>query len=222
MDILSVFIKGGWLMIPIAICSIIAVGIIIERYIFLKKTATNKEALLAHLKSFLKRKDIEGAVSFCSANPSPISNIIKKGLKKYKLGHGRVKEAIEQAGRQEIVNLEKGLNALATISGVAPLLGFLGTVTGMISAFMKIQDLQGSANPSDLAGGIWEALITTAFGLAVGIIAYTFYNLLVARINNIVYDMEVVSNDIADFIELVETSNVKAAEELEIDKGMKL
>jgi biopolymer transport protein ExbB len=115
--------------------------------------------------------------------------------------------------------MEKGLSALATISGVAPLLGFLGTVTGMISAFMKIQDLQGSANPSDLAGGIWEALITTAFGLAVGIIAYTFYNLLVDKINKMVYDMEVVSTDIADFIELLETSRVKSSEEVKINNG---
>ena len=219
MDILSVFIKGGWLMIPIVICSIIAVGIIIDRYLFLKKNSTNKDAFLANLKSFLKRKDIEGAIAFCMTEKTPISKIMTKGLKKYKLGHQRVKEAIEQAGRQEIAEMEKGLSALATISGVAPLLGFLGTVTGMISAFMKIQDLQGSANPSDLAGGIWEALITTAFGLAVGIIAYTFYNLLVDKINKMVYDMEVVSTDIADFIELLETSRVKSSEEVKINNG---
>jgi biopolymer transport protein ExbB len=83
------------------------------------------------------------------------------------------------------------------------LLGFLGTVTGMISAFMRIEDLQGSANPSDLAGGIWEALLTTAFGLAVGIISYTFYNYLVSRVKKLVLDMEIVSNDVVDVLEEV-------------------
>ena len=128
-------------------------------------------------------------------------------MKKYNFGHERVREAIESAGKQEINKLEKGLSVLATISGVAPLLGFLGTVTGMISAFMRIEDLQGAANPSDLAGGIWEALLTTAFGLGVGIIAYTFYNYLVSSISKLVLDMEVISNDVVDILEEVRSNN---------------
>ena len=117
---------------------------------------------------------MSGAASFCLREKSPIGNMVRKGLKKFGLGHERVKEAIENAGRQEVSKLEKGLSILATVAGVAPLLGFLGTVTGMIQAFMRIEDLAGAANPSDLAGGIWEALITTAFGLIVGIPSYAF------------------------------------------------
>lgn len=207
MSLFSIIIKGGWLLIPIFIASIIALAIIIDRYLVLKKSKTNIPTFLVKIRSFLKRKDIGGAIEFCMEDKSPASNIIKKGLKKYTLGHARVKEAIENAGKQEINKLEKGLSVLATISGVAPLLGFLGTVTGMISAFMRIEDLQGAANPSDLAGGIWEALLTTAFGLAVGIIAFTFYNYLVTSINKLILDMEVISNDVVDILEEAEQDN---------------
>ena len=204
MSIFSIVLKGGWILVPIFIASVIAVAIIIDRYFIIRKSKLNVPSFMVKIRSYLKKRDIAGAIDFCMEDKSPSANIIKKGLKKYNLGHERVKEAIENAGKQEINKLEKGLNILATISGVAPLLGFLGTVTGMISAFMRIEDLQGAANPSDLAGGIWEALLTTAFGLAVGIIAFTFYNYLVASINKLVLDMEVISNDVVDILEEVE------------------
>lgn len=201
MNLLSVLLKGGWLMLPIFLSSIIAVAIIIDRYIVLRKSRMNVPAFLVKIRGMLKKKDLASAIQYCNEDKSPAANIIKKGLRKHNLGRERVKEVIESAGRQEISKLEKGLSVLATISGVAPLLGFLGTVTGMISAFMRIEDLQGAANPSDLAGGIWEALLTTAFGLAVGIIALSFYNYLVAAVNKLVLDMEVVTNDVIDIID---------------------
>lgn len=201
MDLLTVFLKGGWVMYPIVACSIIGVAIITEKFIVLKKARVNVPAFLIKIRNMVKKKDIEGAISYCMQERTPVANIVKKGLKKFRYGHKRVTEAIESAGRQEISKMEKGLPILATISGIAPLLGFLGTVTGMISAFMKIQELQGSANPSDLAGGIWEALITTAFGLIVGIPALAFYNYFTSRINKIVVDMELISNDIIDLLD---------------------
>jgi biopolymer transport protein ExbB len=201
MDFFSIFLKGGFIMWPILLCSVIAIKIIVERYIVINKSKANIPAFLVKLRSFLKKRDIQGAINFCNQEKSSVSNIVKKGLKKFSLGNERVKEAIESAGKQEIVKLEKGLSLLATISGAAPLLGFLGTVTGMIAAFRKIEDLHGSTNPSDLAGGIWEALLTTAFGLIVGIIATTFYNTIVERVNSLVLDLEVVSNDIIDILE---------------------
>lgn len=203
MDLLSILLKGGWIMLPIFLSSIVALAIIIDRYVVLRKSKLNVPQFMMKIRALLKNKDIMGAMELCMEEKSSVSNIIRKGLKKYKLGHERVKEAIESAGRQEVNKLERGLNLLATISGVAPLLGFLGTVTGMISAFMNIENLQGAANPSDLAGGIWEALLTTAFGLAVGIISYSFYNFLVGSINKLILDMEVVSNDVVDVIEEV-------------------
>ncbi len=203
MSLLSIVLKGGWVMLFIFIASVIAVTIIVDRILVIRKSKSNIPQFLVKIRGLLKKKDIDGALNYCMEERTPAANIVKKGLKKYHFGHERVKEAIESAGKQEITKLEKGLAVLATISGVAPLLGFLGTVTGMISAFMRIEDLQGAANPSDLAGGIWEALLTTAFGLAVGIIAYTFYNYLVNSINKLVLDMEIVSNDVVDIIEEV-------------------
>ncbi len=217
MSILSMLSKGGWLMIPLFISSIIAVGIIVERYIVIKKSKLNVPAFLVKIRGMLIKEDISGAISYCIEEKSPAANIIKSGLKKYHLGHERVKESIENAGRQEVAKLEKGLSMVATISGIAPLLGFLGTVTGMIQAFMRIQDLQGSANPSDLAGGIWEALITTAVGLAIGIIALAFYNYLTSGISKLILDMEVVTNDVLDIIEEISRGNKVIQEDIEIE-----
>lgn len=206
-------------MLPIFIASVIAVAVIIDRYIVIRKSKLNAPVFLVKIRSLLKRNDINGAIRYCMEEKSPASNIIRKGLKKHNFGHERVSEAIDNAGKQEINKLEKGLSVLATISGVAPLLGFLGTVTGMISAFMNIENLQGAANPSDLAGGIWEALLTTAFGLAVGIIAFTFYNYLVAEINKLVLDMEVISNDVIDILEEIKSGKVSKddSDTLELD-----
>jgi len=216
MSLFSIVLKGGWIMLLIFILSIIALTIIIDRYIVIRNSRQNVPAFLVRIRALLKKNNINGAISYCMEERTPAANIIRKGLKKYNFGHERVKEAIEGAGKQEINKLEKGLSILATISGVAPLLGFLGTVTGMISAFMRIEDLQGAANPSDLAGGIWEALLTTAFGLAVGIIAYTFYNYLVSFINKLVLDMEVISNDVVDIIEDSNRVDVKNSIETEL------
>ena len=209
MNLLEIVLKGGWVMLFIFIASLVAISIIIDRYLVIKKSRSNIPAFLVKIRGLLKKNDIDSAISYCMEFKNPTANIVKKGLKKIRFGHERVKEAIEAAGRQEINKLEKGLSILATIAGVAPLLGFLGTVTGMISAFMKIEDLQGAANPSDLAGGIWEALLTTAFGLVVGIIAYTFYNYLVNAIAKFVLDMEIVSNDVVDIVEDMQITNTK-------------
>lgn len=217
MSILSVLSKGGWLMIPLIITSFIAVVIIIDRYIVIKKSKLNVPAFLVKIRGMLIKEDISGAISYCIEEKSAAANIIKNGLKKYHLGQLRVKESIENTGRQEIAKLEKGLSVVATIAAIAPLIGFLGTVTGMIQAFMRIEDLQGSANPSDLAGGIWEALITTAVGLAIGIIALTFYNYLTSSINKLVLDMEVVSNDVLDIIEETSRGNKVIEDDIEIE-----
>lgn len=212
MNLLTMFMKGGIIMWFILAGSIIALAVIIEKLIVLKKAKQNIPVFMVKIRSFLKRKDIAGAVGYCMEERSPISNIVKKALKKYRFGHQRIVETIDSAGRQEIAKLEKGLSTLATVAGAAPMLGFLGTVTGMISAFMKIQELQGSAGPADLAGGIWEALLTTAFGLFVGIPALAAYNYLSSSIQKIVVNMEMVVTDVIDVLE-------EAAKGKDIDKN---
>lgn len=195
------FLKGGLVMWPILACSIIGLAIVIEKFMVIRKAKINVLAFSIKIRGILKKKDLTGAINYCMEEKSPISNIIRRGLKKHKFGRKRVIESIESAGKQEISKLEKGLATLATVAGAAPMLGFLGTVTGMIAAFMKIQELQGSASPADLASGIWEALLTTAFGLFVGIPALALYNYFVNLISKIVLDMERVATDILDVLD---------------------
>lgn len=198
MNLIEIFLKGGMVMWAILFCSVVALAVAIDRFLILRKAKINVPAFLVRIRGFIKSKDMSGAASYCLREKSPIGNMVRKGLKKFGMGHERVKEAIENAGRQEVSKLEKGLSVLATVAGVAPLLGFLGTVTGMIQAFMRIEDLAGAANPGDLAGGIWEALLTTAFGLIVGIPAYVAYNYFLSAVSKFVADMETVANDVVD------------------------
>ena len=217
MGLYEIFVKGGVIMWMILACSVLALSVVIDRFFVIRKAKINVPAFMVRLRGLIKKQDISGAVSVCMQENSPIANIIRKGLKKYRFGHDRVKESIENAGKQEISKLEKGLPILASISGIAPLLGFLGTVTGMITAFMTIEDLAGAANPSDLAGGIWEALLTTASGLIVGIPALAFYNYFANRVKRLVGDMETVANDVVDTIQDSSGESELIEEELEID-----
>jgi biopolymer transport protein ExbB len=217
MNLFSMFLKGGIVMWPILLCSILGLAVVIDRYIVIRKARINVPAFMVRIRGFIKKKDISGAISYCMEEKSPIANVVRKGLKKYRLGHERVKESIENAGNQEISKLEKGLPILASVSGIAPLLGFLGTVTGMISAFMTIQDLQGSVSPSDLAGGIWEALITTAFGLFVGIPALALYNYFLSAVKKLVNEIEMVANDVVDVVQDTSAAQREIDEEIEID-----
>lgn len=216
MNLFEIFLKGGFIMWLILATSIVGLAVVIDRFLVLRKARINVPAFMVRIRGFIKKKDISGAISYCMEEKSPVANIVRKGLKKYKYGHDRVKEAIENAGSQEISKLEKGLTILATVAGIAPLLGFLGTVTGMIQAFMTIQDLAGAANPSDLAGGIWEALITTAFGLIVGIPALAFYNYFLSAVKRLVGEMETVANDVVDVIQEGEAEEAEIDDEIEI------
>ncbi len=217
MNLLEIFFKGGVIMWFILLSSIIGLAVVIDRFIVLRRAKINVPAFMVRIRGFIKKKDISGAISYCMQEKSPVANIVRKGLKKYKFGHDRVKEAIENAGNQEVSKLEKGLIVLASVAGIAPLLGFLGTVTGMIQAFMTIQDLAGAANPSDLAGGIWEALITTAFGLIVGIPALALYNYFLSAVKKLVSEMETVANDVVDVIQEGGKDEADIDDEIEIE-----
>ncbi len=200
MNLLDLFLRGGIVMYPILFCSLLAVVIIIERFLVLRRANIDAGQFMLRLRSVLQRGDIMAGINFCSKTVAPIANILKKGLVKYPEGHARVREAIENAGKEETFKLEHRLGILASVAGIAPLLGFLGTVTGMIGAFRTIEQLSGAVNPSDLAGGIWEALLTTAFGLMVGIPAYGFYNYFVNRVGRFVFEMESASEEFIDLV----------------------
>lgn len=204
-DSISLFdlmMEGGVLMIPIILLFMLAVYIIVERWMVIKKSQSDTEDFLERVGDMLKSGRTADAQHFCESQDRPIARIISAGIRRLGRPIRDIEDAIDNAGKKEIFFLEKRMNLLATISGVAPLLGFTGTVTGMISAFMQIQSLQGNVNPSELAGGIWEALITTAAGLIVGILALGFYNFFLGKINRTVFELE---NASADFIDLLQS-----------------
>ena len=198
----DLMVEGGVLMIPIFILFFLAVYVIAERLSALGRTKTDTPAFLAAIESMLKSGKLDQAMQYCDNFDNPLARIIKAGIKRLGRPIRDIEDAIDNAGKKEIFFLEKKMNWLATIAGVAPLLGFTGTVTGMIEAFMDIQSLQGNVNPSVLAGGIWEALITTAAGLMVGLIAFGFYNFLLGKINRSIFELE---NASTDFVELLQT-----------------
>lgn len=199
---LDILMQGGILMIPLLIMSILVIFVIVERMMVLSKSRIAVDPFLHQIRSLLTARDRDGAIMHCDRVNKPLSRILKQGIRKLGRPIADIENAIQNAGKKEIFMLEKRMNWLATIAGVAPLVGFLGTVTGMIDAFMEIQDLQGNANPSALAGGIWEALITTAVGLVIGIFAYGFYNYLLSKVNRTVHELE---NASADFIDLLQS-----------------
>lgn len=207
MSIFELLAEGGILMIPLFLLSILAVYVIAERWRSLNNSRIEVEGFLRTVEGMLKDGDRERALTYCDGIDKPLARILKAGIRRLGRPIRDIEDAISNAGKKEIFHLEKRMNWLATIAGVAPLIGFTGTVTGMIEAFMDIQSLQGNVNPSVLAGGIWEALITTATGLIVGIIAYGFYNFLLGKINRMVHELE---NASADFIDMLQTPNKKS------------
>jgi len=198
MSVLQIILKGGVMMIPIVLCSIIALAILIERLIALKKIQINTRTFVLQVKNMLLRNRIQEAMMLCKETPGPIAAITKAGLVKHNRPRQEIKDTVESAAKTQIYHLEKYLGVLGTIAAVAPLIGFLGTVTGMIRAFMEIQARGGNVDAGVLAGGIWEALITTAAGLTVGIPALIFYNWLQAKVERHVFEMGESSTELLD------------------------
>lgn len=206
MNLINMFIQGGWVMLPIAILSVVAIYVIAERWRFIGSSRMDSERFLQTIEDMLKDGNVKEAIRYCDQMEKPLARILKAGIKRLGRPILDIEDSIKNAGKKEIYLLENRMDWLATVAGVAPLLGFLGTVTGMIEAFQQIQSFQGNVNPSVLAGGIWQALITTAFGLVVGIIAYGFYNYLLNKINRSVFELE---DSSTDFIEMLQAPSRK-------------
>ncbi|MCD6308818.1 MAG: MotA/TolQ/ExbB proton channel family protein [Candidatus Latescibacteria bacterium] len=200
MTLLEIVSQGGILIIPILICSVIVVAVAVERYLNYRKQTINIPQFMMKIRHPLSRGDVLGAINECSMIKGPVSAVVKAGLEKAKYGREYVKEAMESAGNRETYHLERRLSALATLATITPLIGFLGTVTGMIKAFMKIQQLAGNVNADVLAGGIWEAMVTTAAGLSVGIPAVFLYNYFINRVKGFVYQMETAGDEVLNML----------------------
>ncbi|MFH1577729.1 MAG: MotA/TolQ/ExbB proton channel family protein [Candidatus Omnitrophota bacterium] len=197
------FLKGGPVMWPIFLCSIFALAIIMERIWYLRKIRIDTRQLLDKILDKMRRHQIKEALEVCEITKNPLSQILKAGILKYDRGRPEIKEAIKDAALYEEPQLERNMTTLATIAHISPLLGLLGTVLGMVRSFQIIQAKSTAlqaVSPGDLAGGIWEALLTTVAGLIVAIPAFVAYNYLVSRISNFLLEMETASTELVNFL----------------------
>ena len=200
-SLLDVLVLGGWVMIPLVLLSLLTFYLLVERLITIRRASSNPEVITDRVRDYVRNGDVEGAIAYCKDKDVPITRILQQGLERLGRPISEIQDAVQAAGKHETFELERKTNLLASIAGIAPMLGFFGTVIGMIRAFQEIQNLQGNVNPSVLAGGIWEALVTTAAGLLVGILALFSYNFLIGRIRRITNDME---RSATDFIDLLQ------------------
>ena len=200
MPLWDLTLKGGWIMIPIAILSVIAVYIFVERYFTIHKAAQTDENFMNRIKDYIHDGKIESALALCRSTDSPIARMIEKGIQRIGRPLNDINAAIENVGRLEVFKLERGLPALATAAGGAPMIGFLGTVTGMIRAFYDMTMAGNNIDVQVLSAGIYEALVTTVAGLVVGIIAYFAYNVLVANVEKVVNDLEANTTEFMDLL----------------------
>ena len=207
----QLFLLGGPLMWPILVCSVVAAAIVIEKIVFFNSINENMSELKDRIFAAIRKNDIKSALVVCDRSNSPTAKILKAGLLQYGRGKREIMIAMEEAARFEVPCLEEKLPALSAVAGIAPLLGLLGTVTGMCAAFHMIQVRAAAMNPvmpADIAGGIWEALIATAAGLAVAIPAFLAHNFFVSYQNRYVLQMEKAAMDVSNFLEhIVEPGN---------------
>lgn len=200
-SILDLLLNGGYVMVPILILWIVTIFIFVERSRTLGAAAKTPQSFKDQIRSLVIGGDIQGAMMLCGKTDTPVARMIAKGVSKIGNPLKNIEVSIENTGKIEVYRLEKNLNLLATISGAAPMIGFLGTVTGMIQAFIAIAQEEGAVSPKLLSAGIYEAMITTAAGLFVGIIAYLGYNYLISKVGKVIHTME---SNVIDFIDLLQ------------------
>lgn len=194
-------IKGGPIMVPIAILWVVAIYLFVERWLTINKANQDPGPFMSKVKELVLRGDVTAAKMLCAQNTSPIARMIEKGISRIGSPLKTIEASIENVGKIEIFKLERNLPTLATIAGAAPMIGFLGTVIGMVRAFIAISQEEGSVSPKLLSSGIYTAMITTVAGLIVGIIAYLAYNFLVSRVQKVIHKMEYTSIDFIDLLQ---------------------
>ncbi len=192
--------KGGWIMVPILLLSVIAMYIFIERYFAIRKASKKDANFMNRIRDYIHEGKMDSALALCESNDTPVSKMISKGIKRIGRPLNDVNAAIENIGNLEVSKLEKNLPTLATVAGAAPMIGFLGTVMGMIQAFYDMSTAGNNIDVSLLSHGIYTAMVTTVAGLIVGIIAYFAYNILVAKVESVVFNMEATTTEFMDLL----------------------
>ena len=196
----ELLVKGGpitWLIFALGLISLI---MIFERLLHFHRVQINVPEFMRGVINVLKRRNIVEAISICDETPGPVAQLLRAAILRSNRGDAAMHRAVEESGLAEIPRLEKFLKALATISYITPLLGLLGTVIGMITLFQSMEQAGTFVDTKTLAAGIWQALLSTAAGLAIAIPSYGFYNYFIGRIDNIIVEMEKASSEIINFL----------------------
>jgi len=192
--------KGGWILAILAVMSVIATYIFIERFLAITKASKEEKNFMNNIRDFIHDGRIDSAVVLCRNNETPIAKMIEKGLNRIGKPLNDINAAIENVGKLEVSKLEKNIAGLATISGAGPMLGFLGTVIGMIKAFYDMSMAGNNIDIALLSTGIYQAMVTTVAGLIVGIIAYVCYNILVSKVEKLVFLLEARATEFMDVL----------------------
>jgi biopolymer transport protein ExbB len=200
LSMLELCLKGGIIMIPLLLLSVVSIYVLVERFFAIRKAAKEDKSFMKRIKDYIHEGEIESAMNLCKKTDTPYSRLILKGITRIGRPMNDVLVAIENVGNLEVAELEKGFIWLATTAAGAPMLGFLGTVTGMVQAFFAMASAGSNANVSVLANGIYEALVTTVAGLFVGIIALFAYNYLVAMVSKVMKQLEAKTMEFMDLL----------------------
>jgi len=200
LTLLDFAIKGGWVMIPIVLLSFIAAYIFIERYYVIRKATREDQNFMNRIKDYIHDGKVEAALALCRSTDSPSARMVEKGISRLGRPLQDISTAIENVGKLEISKLEKSFPTLATITGAEPMLGFLGTVIGMVQSFYAMSAAGNNIEVSLLSDGIYTALITTVAGLIVGILGYFAYNTLVVRVERVVFNLEATLTEFMDIL----------------------
>jgi len=208
-DLLKYYIDGGWVMHGISILSLASITTIIYKLLAFRQVSLNLNELIANVRGALLKGNLKAAMGVCEENRGPVASIVKSGLLKYGKPRDEIEKTMETAAIHEVAYLEKYLAVLATIANIAPLLGFLGTVVGMILSFDVIAE-QGLNDPGAVAKGISQALLTTAYGLIVAFVTQPFYNYFTSKVAAYTRQIETASNILFETFDEMESSGVKA------------
>lgn len=200
LSLIDLAAKGGWLMLVLLLLSIVAIYIFGNKWWMIRKAGNIDKNFMNDIHDMIHDGKIKSALDLCSKYDSPVARLVEKGIERIGRPLQDIQTAVENMGNVEVARLEKGLPMLATIAGGAPMIGFLGTVTGMIEAFFRMSKAGNNIDITLLSGGIYEAMVTTVGGLIVGIIAYFGYNFLTSQISNLVFKME---NTTIEFIDML-------------------
>lgn len=199
-SVLDLAMKGGWIIAILAVFSIIAIYIFVERFLVIGKASKEDKNFMNNIRDFIHNGQIDSAQALCKSNNSPIARMIEKGISRIGKPLNDINAAIENVGKLEVSRLEKNIAGLATIAGASPMLGFLGTVIGMIKAFYDMSMAGNNIEIDTLSTGIYQAMVTTVAGLIVGILGYVLYNILVARVEKLVYKLEARATEFMDLL----------------------